>query len=228
MAEREGFEPSVEFPLHTLSKRAPSTTRTSLRAWRARPGATAGFPPAARLGSLRYARTSLLAPLRSLTWRSRVGPSGRFAPPARLGSLRYARTSLLAPLRSLTWRSRVAFGDFAPPARLGSLRYARTTLLAPLRSLTWRSRPGPSGRFPPAARLSSLYSLPLRRVALGAVALAKAAPFRSRSLPRRSTPLVVVRRRGARGRRLAAEVRRDTTVRLRPSSIERSGAFRFS
>jgi hypothetical protein len=30
MAEREGFEPSVEFPLHTLSKRAPSTTRPSL------------------------------------------------------------------------------------------------------------------------------------------------------------------------------------------------------
>jgi hypothetical protein len=28
---REGFEPSVAFPLHTLSKRAPSTTRTSLR-----------------------------------------------------------------------------------------------------------------------------------------------------------------------------------------------------
>ena len=32
LAEREGFEPSVEFPLHTLSKRAPSATRTSLRA----------------------------------------------------------------------------------------------------------------------------------------------------------------------------------------------------
>ena len=32
MAEREGFEPSVEFPLHTLSKRAPSTARPSLRA----------------------------------------------------------------------------------------------------------------------------------------------------------------------------------------------------
>ena len=31
MAEREGFEPSVELPLHTLSKRAPSTTRPSLR-----------------------------------------------------------------------------------------------------------------------------------------------------------------------------------------------------
>src|SRR4051812_38741703 len=34
LAEREGFEPSVEFPLHTLSKRAPSTTRTSLRVFR--------------------------------------------------------------------------------------------------------------------------------------------------------------------------------------------------
>src|SRR5262245_60323630 len=31
MAERVGFEPTVEFPLHTLSKRAHSTTRTSLR-----------------------------------------------------------------------------------------------------------------------------------------------------------------------------------------------------
>ncbi len=30
-AETEGFEPSVEFPLHTLSKRAPSATRTSLQ-----------------------------------------------------------------------------------------------------------------------------------------------------------------------------------------------------
>ena len=32
MAERVGFEPTVGgLPLHTLSKRAPSTTRTSLR-----------------------------------------------------------------------------------------------------------------------------------------------------------------------------------------------------
>ena len=29
MAVREGFEPSIEFPLYTLSRRAPSTTRTS-------------------------------------------------------------------------------------------------------------------------------------------------------------------------------------------------------
>ena len=31
MAVREGFEPSIEFPLYTLSRRAPSTTRTSHR-----------------------------------------------------------------------------------------------------------------------------------------------------------------------------------------------------
>ena len=31
MAEREGFEPSVELPLHTLSRRAPSATRTPLQ-----------------------------------------------------------------------------------------------------------------------------------------------------------------------------------------------------
>ena len=31
LAERVGFEPTVEFPLHTLSKRAPSTTRTCLQ-----------------------------------------------------------------------------------------------------------------------------------------------------------------------------------------------------
>jgi hypothetical protein len=31
LAEREGFEPSIEFPLYTLSRRAPSTTRPSLQ-----------------------------------------------------------------------------------------------------------------------------------------------------------------------------------------------------
>ena len=34
VAERVGFEPSVAFPLYTLSKRAPSATRTSLRSTR--------------------------------------------------------------------------------------------------------------------------------------------------------------------------------------------------
>src|SRR5262249_40674121 len=31
MAEREGFEPPIRFPVYTLSKRAPSATRPSLR-----------------------------------------------------------------------------------------------------------------------------------------------------------------------------------------------------
>jgi hypothetical protein len=31
MAEREGFEPSIRFLVYTLSRRAPSTTRSSLR-----------------------------------------------------------------------------------------------------------------------------------------------------------------------------------------------------
>ena len=32
MAERVGFEPTVEFPLHSISNAAPSSTRPSLRA----------------------------------------------------------------------------------------------------------------------------------------------------------------------------------------------------
>src|SRR5215831_3285495 len=37
MAEGVGFEPTIRFPVYTLSKRAPSATRPSLRAtlWRA-------------------------------------------------------------------------------------------------------------------------------------------------------------------------------------------------
>ena len=34
LAERVGFEPTLEFPLNTLSKRAPSATRPSLRRFR--------------------------------------------------------------------------------------------------------------------------------------------------------------------------------------------------
>src|SRR5689334_24912838 len=34
LAERVGFEPTLEFPLNTLSKRAPSATRPSLRRYR--------------------------------------------------------------------------------------------------------------------------------------------------------------------------------------------------
>src|SRR5688572_8479058 len=34
LAEREGFEPSIRFPVYTLSKRAPSATRPPLRSQR--------------------------------------------------------------------------------------------------------------------------------------------------------------------------------------------------
>jgi hypothetical protein len=39
LAERVGFEPTLEFPLNTLSKRAPSATRPSLRreSWKEMP-----------------------------------------------------------------------------------------------------------------------------------------------------------------------------------------------
>ena len=33
-AERAGFEPAIRFPAYTLSRRAPSTTRTSLCVWK--------------------------------------------------------------------------------------------------------------------------------------------------------------------------------------------------
>ena len=33
MAEGEGFEPSIRFPVYTLSRRAPSTTRPPLLLW---------------------------------------------------------------------------------------------------------------------------------------------------------------------------------------------------
>src|ERR1700722_13745915 len=34
MAEGVGFEPTIRFPVYTLSKRAPSATRPPLRTWR--------------------------------------------------------------------------------------------------------------------------------------------------------------------------------------------------
>ena len=52
VAERVGFEPTLEFPLNTLSKRAPSATRPSLR----RPdGCTLDFTSAPS-GSIRPSR----------------------------------------------------------------------------------------------------------------------------------------------------------------------------
>src|SRR5262245_58077296 len=133
-----------------------SRFRRSLRSVRLRPlalvlalaaAASRRFPPAARLGSLRYARAfdARSAPFASGRWRSflRSAPpaSRRFPPAARLGSLRYARAfdARSAPFASGRWRS---FWRSQPPLRGGSLRllawahFATLALstLAPLRS----------------------------------------------------------------------------------------------
>jgi hypothetical protein len=42
LAERVGFEPTLEFPLNTLSKRAPSATRPSLRRYQEAAAGCAG------------------------------------------------------------------------------------------------------------------------------------------------------------------------------------------
>src|ERR1017187_4139641 len=56
MAERVGFEPTLEFPLNTLSKRAPSTTRPSLRSGKKRQPAVHRLRPRSifRISCLRH------------------------------------------------------------------------------------------------------------------------------------------------------------------------------
>ena len=49
MAERAGFEPAVRFPVHTLSRRAPSTTRPPLR-WAGRNEGAAKLQPVNVMG----------------------------------------------------------------------------------------------------------------------------------------------------------------------------------
>ena len=65
LAERVGFEPTVEFPLHTLSKRAPSTTRTSLRVVGNQSSTGEWMSPETRIVSETV--SDLLSVLRSLT-----------------------------------------------------------------------------------------------------------------------------------------------------------------
>src|SRR5213593_4262987 len=50
VAERVGFEPTLEFPLNTLSKRAPSATRSSLQGRPTLCAAAADAPSVARAG----------------------------------------------------------------------------------------------------------------------------------------------------------------------------------
>ena len=68
LAEREGFEPSLEFPLNTLSKRAPSTTRPSLQ-----PFYVTSFCYGRRLGELKLASQAEEAFVRKLNIRLAIG-----------------------------------------------------------------------------------------------------------------------------------------------------------
>ncbi len=68
MAEGVGFEPTRRFPVHTLSRRAPSAARTSLRGRYQHPMAEGvGFEPTRRVNAYslsRRARSTAPTPLR--------------------------------------------------------------------------------------------------------------------------------------------------------------------
>jgi hypothetical protein len=90
LAERPGFEPGVEFPPHTLSRRAPSTTRTPLRmairgrvlSLDVRPGTRAGIEHGGEGGIRTHVGVAPqpafeAGPLRPLRYLSRiVSPAG--------------------------------------------------------------------------------------------------------------------------------------------------------
>ena len=76
MAEGEGFEPSIRFPVYTLSKRAPSAARPPLLAALAE----------ARLRAL--ARSRQVMPTRA----------GFFKPPSRRHALLYSANNLHKPV----------------------------------------------------------------------------------------------------------------------------------
>ena len=65
MAEREGFEPSVGVNLHTLSKRAPSTTRPPLRLTNNGAGKMEQETWKSKTPILRFAENDKMSPLLS-------------------------------------------------------------------------------------------------------------------------------------------------------------------
>src|SRR5690606_41172757 len=56
LAEGEGFEPSIRFPVYTLSKRAPSATRPPLQTRKPRLLVPVANPPVSGLGQMIAAR----------------------------------------------------------------------------------------------------------------------------------------------------------------------------
>ncbi len=143
LAEREGFEPSVQFPVHTLSKRAPSTTRPPLL-WENTPRAQP--IQAARRRARARPSPSLPCPLRHSLPGSAVGrprwggfpTRGRFA----IGQLpRWRRTAAVANRRAGYKPAPHHAGD-STFSRPGSLR-AGSPLASPL-TRSWRLPGGSS------------------------------------------------------------------------------------
>ncbi len=56
MADTVGFEPTIESPLYTLSRRAPSTTRPRVRIWRGTDAASGRVRPSVPLALSQGAR----------------------------------------------------------------------------------------------------------------------------------------------------------------------------
>src|SRR6266852_9852419 len=93
VAEGVGFEPTLRFPVNTLSKRAPSATRPPLRTalprWRTHPRARQHAPKVAIFPAMRRDRTSTVG-----RHYSRHNRSDKALSQSQVGSLRWLRPAL--------------------------------------------------------------------------------------------------------------------------------------
>ena len=126
MAEREGFEPSIRFPVYTLSKRAPSAARPPIQA---PPGFRA---PTSGEGGIRTLE-GLLGP-NALAGR-RLKPLGHLSRTSRRG----ASPAAVAPILLSRAGDRARTGD----PQLGKLMlYQLSYTRIAIRRATFRNRTG--------------------------------------------------------------------------------------
>jgi hypothetical protein len=123
MAERVGFEPTVEFPQHTLSKRAPSTTRTPLHA--------------TKRCRHRLAETARLFYMRTMC----ASTSFAFAVNESLGARYRLCYTFSALLRGSAIGSTPAFGAGYPGSSPGPGAISFNPLCGPLNSTSLRNGP---------------------------------------------------------------------------------------
>jgi hypothetical protein len=122
MAERAGFEPAVELPPHTLSKRAPSASRTPLQRFSKRLAERKGFEPLDLVKGQRFSRpprSTTPAPLRdrapysttiAVVWQRSSGATLDTCPPRDLRGVPAAdRVADRWPDRSRNRRRRLVY-----------------------------------------------------------------------------------------------------------------------